>query len=105
MTFPDLHQEFSFDPSGKTISNHFIQQLAIIAFLSMLEEYFFCNILSQFNPRPLSPKGDETSLAHVKKQVADLSIGIAQTVVKKELASQDDQLKLVEGMLEDVTLN
>ncbi|CAL2102382.1 ATP synthase subunit b [Tenacibaculum sp. 190130A14a] len=47
----------------------------------------------------------QAALAHVKKQVADLSIGIAQTVVKKELASQDDQLKLVEGMLEDVTLN
>ncbi|WP_299105445.1 F0F1 ATP synthase subunit B [uncultured Tenacibaculum sp.] len=47
----------------------------------------------------------QAALAHVKKQVAELSIGIAQTVVKKELASQDDQLKLVEGMLEDVTLN
>lgn len=47
----------------------------------------------------------QAALAHVKKQVADLSIGIAQTVIKKELASQDDQLKLVEGMLEEVTLN
>ena len=47
----------------------------------------------------------QAALAHVKKQVGDLSIGIAQTVVKKELASQDDQLKLVEGMLEEVTLN
>ena len=47
----------------------------------------------------------QAALAHVKQQVAELSIGIAETVVKKELASQDEQLKLVEGMLEEVTLN
>ena len=47
----------------------------------------------------------QAALAHVKKQVAELSIGIAQTVVRKELASQDEQIKLVEGMLEEVTLN
>ena len=47
----------------------------------------------------------QAALAHVKHQVAELSIGIAETVLKKELASQDDQLKLVEGMLEEVTLN
>ena len=47
----------------------------------------------------------QAALAHVKQQVAELSIGIAETVVRKELASQDDQLKLVEGMLEEVTLN
>lgn len=47
----------------------------------------------------------QAALAELKKQVADLSIGIAETVVKKELASKDDQLKLVEGMLEEVTLN
>ncbi len=47
----------------------------------------------------------QAALAHVKKQVAELSIGIAQTIVKKELASQDNQIELVEGMLEEVTLN
>lgn len=46
----------------------------------------------------------QAALAELKKQVADLSIGIAETVVKKELASKDDQLKLVEGMLKEVTL-
>lgn len=46
----------------------------------------------------------QAALAALKKQVADLSIGIAETVVKKELASKDDQLKLVEGMLKEVTL-
>jgi F-type H+-transporting ATPase subunit b len=47
----------------------------------------------------------QAALAELKKQVADLSIGIAETVIKKELTSKDDQLKLVEGMLEEVTLN
>lgn len=46
----------------------------------------------------------QAALSELKNQVAELSIGIAETVVKKELASKDDQLKLVEGLLEDVTL-
>ena len=47
----------------------------------------------------------QAALAHLKKEVGELSITIAQAVVKKELASQEDQIKLVEGMLKDVTLN
>lgn len=47
----------------------------------------------------------QAAVAELKNKVADLSIGIAQTVLKKELASQNDQLKFVEGMLEDITLN
>lgn len=47
----------------------------------------------------------QAALAEIKKQVADLSIGIAESVLKKELASKEDQLKLVEGMLKEVTLN
>ena len=47
----------------------------------------------------------QAALAHLKKEVGELSITIAQAVVKKELSSQDDQIKLVEGMLKDVTLN
>ncbi|CAA0148532.1 F0F1 ATP synthase subunit B [Tenacibaculum maritimum] len=47
----------------------------------------------------------QAAMAHLKKQVADLSIGIAETIVKKELASPTEQAKLVEGMLEEVTLN
>ena len=46
----------------------------------------------------------QAALAELKKQVAELSIGIAETVIKKELASREDQLKLVEGILEEVTL-
>ena len=47
----------------------------------------------------------QAALAELKKQVADLSIGIAETVIKKELASKDDQLKLVEGILKEVKLS
>jgi len=47
----------------------------------------------------------QAALAHLKKEVGELSITIAKAVVKKELSSQDDQIKLVEGMLKDVTLN
>ena len=46
----------------------------------------------------------QAALAELKKQVAELSIGIAETVIKKELASKDDQLKLVEEILKEVTL-
>ena len=47
----------------------------------------------------------QAALAHLKKEVADLSIGIAEAIVKKELSSPDEQIKLVEGMLKDLTLN
>ena len=47
----------------------------------------------------------EAALAHLKKEVGELSIVIAEAVLRKELASQEDQAKLVEGMLQDVTLN
>ncbi len=57
------------------------------------------------NAKATIKQEQQAAIAELKKKVADLSIGIAETVVKKELASQDDQLKLVEGMLEDVTLN
>ena len=46
----------------------------------------------------------QAALSELKHQVAELSIGIAETVVKKELASKKDQIKLVESLLEDVTL-
>ncbi len=46
----------------------------------------------------------QAALAELKKQVAELSIGIAETVIKKELSSKEDQLKLVEGILKEVTL-
>lgn len=47
----------------------------------------------------------QAALAEIKKNVADLSIGIAEAVIKKELSSKKDQLKLVQDSLKDVTLN
>ena len=47
----------------------------------------------------------QAALAEIKKSVAELSIGIAETVIKKELSNKKDQLELVEGLLKEVTLN
>jgi F-type H+-transporting ATPase subunit b len=47
----------------------------------------------------------QAAIAELKKQVADLSIEIAESILKKELSSTADQLKLVDHMLEEVTLN
>lgn len=47
----------------------------------------------------------QAALAEIKKNVAELSIGIAESVIKKELSNKADQLALVEGILKDVTLN
>ncbi|WP_299049560.1 F0F1 ATP synthase subunit B [uncultured Polaribacter sp.] len=47
----------------------------------------------------------QAALADIKKNVAELSIGIAESVIKKELSSKEDQLKLVEETLKNVTLN
>jgi F-type H+-transporting ATPase subunit b len=47
----------------------------------------------------------QAAIAHLKKEVGELSIIIAEAVIKKELTSQEDQIKLVDGMLKDVTLN
>jgi F-type H+-transporting ATPase subunit b len=47
----------------------------------------------------------QAALAEIKKSVAELSIGIAESVIKKELVNKADQLELVEGILKDVTLN
>lgn len=47
----------------------------------------------------------QAAVSQLKDQVAQLSIEIAEKVVKGELADKDKQLKLVQGMLNDVTLN
>lgn len=47
----------------------------------------------------------QAAIAELKKNVAELSIGIAESVIKKELSNKKDQLTLVEGILKDVTLN
>ncbi len=47
----------------------------------------------------------QAALAELKKNVAELSIGIAESVIKKELSSKKEQLALVEGILKEVELN
>ena len=47
----------------------------------------------------------KAAIADIKNQVASLSLEIAEKVVKDELSNKDKQLKLVESMLGDATLN
>ena len=47
----------------------------------------------------------KSAMADIKNQVASLSVEIAEKVVKDELSNKDKQLKLVEDMLDDATLN
>ena len=57
------------------------------------------------NAKATIKQEQQAAIAELKKNVANLSIDIAQELVRKELASSDEQLKLVEGMLKEVTLN
>lgn len=47
----------------------------------------------------------QAALAELKTQVANISVDIAEKVVRGELADKDKQLSLVDKMLGDVTLN
>ncbi|WP_111308771.1 F0F1 ATP synthase subunit B [Confluentibacter sediminis] len=47
----------------------------------------------------------KAAIAELKNQVANLSIEIAEKVVREELSSKDKQLKLVESMLGETTFN
>jgi|SRR5690625_1614312 len=47
----------------------------------------------------------QTAMSDIKAQVADLSIGIAEKVVRQELDNKDKQMQLVNDMLKDVELN
>ncbi len=44
------------------------------------------------------------AIAELKNQVAELSIGIAEKIVRGELADKNKQIKLVEDMLKEVTI-
>lgn len=41
----------------------------------------------------------------IKKQVAELSVMIAEKVIKKQLAAKGEQEKMVEGLIDDIKLN
>jgi F-type H+-transporting ATPase subunit b len=45
------------------------------------------------------------AISEIKNQVAELSIGIAEKVVRGELADKNKQIKLVEDMLKEVTIS
>ncbi|WCO03699.1 F0F1 ATP synthase subunit B [Psychroserpens ponticola] len=47
----------------------------------------------------------KAAIAELKTQVANLSIDIAEKVVREELSNKDKQIKLVESMLGEATLN
>jgi F-type H+-transporting ATPase subunit b len=47
----------------------------------------------------------KSAMAELKSHVAGLSIDIAEKVVRNELSNKDNQLKLVEEMLGEATLN
>jgi F-type H+-transporting ATPase subunit b len=47
----------------------------------------------------------QAAIAEIKSQVAELSIGIAEKVVKKELANDKDQSQLIEQLLKEVTIS
>jgi F-type H+-transporting ATPase subunit b len=47
----------------------------------------------------------KAAMAELKNHVAELSVQIAEKVVKKELSSKDQQLELVDTMLTDAKLN
>ena len=60
-------------------------------------------LIAQAQAAILSEK--KAAIADLKNQVAELSVNIAEKVIKEELSNSDKQLKLVEDMLEDATLN
>jgi len=47
----------------------------------------------------------KAAMAELKSHVASLSVDIAEKVVRQELSNKDKQLKLVEDMLGEATLN
>ncbi len=47
----------------------------------------------------------QAAITDLKNQVAELSVGIAEKVIRAELSDKDKQIKLVENMLKDVTIS
>ena len=47
----------------------------------------------------------DAAINDLKKQVAELSVMIAEKVLKKELTSKTEQEKMVDGLVDDIKLN
>lgn len=45
------------------------------------------------------------AITDMKNQMGELSVNIAEKIVKEELSNKDKQLQLIESLLKDVTLN
>ena len=45
------------------------------------------------------------AISEIKKQVAELSVLIAEKVIKKELSNPDEQEKMVDDLIDDIKLN
>lgn len=45
------------------------------------------------------------AIDEIKKQVAELSISIAEKIIKKELSNPGEQEKMVDGLIDDIKLN
>jgi F-type H+-transporting ATPase subunit b len=45
------------------------------------------------------------AISEIKKQVAELSVLIAEKVIKKELSNLGEQEKMVNGLIDDIKLN
>ncbi|HET8809559.1 MAG TPA: F0F1 ATP synthase subunit B [Flavobacteriaceae bacterium] len=57
------------------------------------------------NAQVIIEKEKQDAVADLKNQVANLSVEIAEKVIRKQLIGKDEQMKLVDGMLEGVKLN
>ncbi len=60
-------------------------------------------IMSQAQAAIQSEK--QAAIADIKSQVAELSVGIAEKVVRKELANDKDQSQLIAQLLKEVTIS
>ena len=47
----------------------------------------------------------KAAVSDIKNQVAELSVDIAEKIIKEQLANKDKQLKLVDNMLGDIKLD
>lgn len=47
----------------------------------------------------------DAAISEIKKQVAELSIAIAEKVLKKQLSNSGEQEKMVNGLINDIKLN
>lgn len=45
------------------------------------------------------------AISDMKKQMAELSVSIAEKVIRKELSNKSEQEKMVDGLIDDIKLN